>query len=70
MREILQAEGPGMRVQGMALDCLRESTEAYLVHLFEDASIACFHRNRVTAGVIDIRLVQLIRGPADPGRRM
>lgn len=57
------------RLQSAALECLRESSEAYLVQLFEDANLACFHRSRVTLDVKDVRLVQVIRGSDDPGRK-
>lgn len=69
VREVLQNRAPEMRLQAMALDCLRESSEDYLVQLFEDAVLCCYHRSRVTLNVKDMRLVQLIRGPTDPGRK-
>lgn len=58
-----------MRLQAMALECLRESSESYLVNLFEDAALCCHHRKRVTTEVQDVRLIQVFRGPRDPGRR-
>lgn len=57
-----------MRIQGLAIECLRESAEYYLVQLFEDANLACFHRQRVTVDRKDMRFVRVIRGFKDPGR--
>lgn len=70
VREVLQnASSADMRLQSLALECLRESSEDYLVQLFEEATLCCYHRSRVTLNVKDMRLVQLIRGPTDPGRK-
>lgn len=68
VREVLQNRSTEMRIQSLALECLRESTENYLVQLFTDAALCCFHRQRVTVNVKDLRLVRVIRGPEDPGR--
>lgn len=57
------------RMQSVALECLRESSEAYLVQLFEDAKEACYHRNQATLKVKDMHLVHTLRGDADPGRK-
>ncbi|KAJ7682699.1 histone H3 [Mycena polygramma] len=40
-----------------------EATEAYLVHLFEDANLCAIHAKRVTIMQRDIQLARRIRGP-------
>ena len=50
-----------------ALNALQESTEAYLVNLFEDAYRITLNRKVVTLGVQDIELLRYIRGRSDPG---
>lgn len=52
-----------------ALECLRESSEAYLVQLFEDAKLLCFHRSHVTLNAKDMRLTQIFRGAEDLGTK-
>lgn len=69
VREVLQKYGPDLRMQGASIECLRESSEYYLTQLFEDASWACMHRGRVTLGAVDMKLILIIRGETDPGRR-
>lgn len=70
VHEVLQGKSTEMlRVQSTALECLRESTEHYLIELFEDAQLTCLHRRRVTVHPVDTMLVQLLRGKTDPGRR-
>lgn len=72
MREILQTldeNNRNNRLQTTALMCLQEATETYATQLFEDSYLACLHRGRVTLNEKDIRLIQILRGPSDPGRR-
>lgn len=69
VREVIQQYKQDFRLQTEALNCLQEASEQYLVQLFEDANLACYHRTRVTVDVKDMRLIQLLRGAADPGRR-
>lgn len=45
-----------------AMLLLQEMSEAYLVSLFEDATLAAAHAKRVTVMDLDIKLVQRIRG--------
>ncbi|EMD40755.1 hypothetical protein CERSUDRAFT_45118 [Gelatoporia subvermispora B] len=53
----------GMRWQASAILALQEATEAYLVHLFEDANLCAIHAKRVTLMQRDIQLARRIRGP-------
>ncbi|KAJ6515795.1 histone H3 [Mycena sanguinolenta] len=55
--------GAGLRWQSSALMALQEATEAYLVHLFEDANLCAIHAKRVTIMQRDIQLARRIRGP-------
>ncbi|KAF9204980.1 centromeric DNA-binding histone H3-like protein cse4 [Haplosporangium sp. Z 27] len=52
----------GLRWQGAALLALQEASEAYLVHLFEDANLCAIHAKRVTIMQRDIQLARRIRG--------
>jgi len=52
-----------LRWQSSALLALQEATEAYLVHLFEDANLCAIHAKRVTVMTKDIQLARRIRGP-------
>ncbi|KAJ7498819.1 histone H3 [Mycena latifolia] len=54
--------GAGLRWQSTALMALQEATEAYLVHLFEDANLCAIHAKRVTIMQRDIQLARRIRG--------
>ncbi|PWA01938.1 hypothetical protein BB558_001953 [Smittium angustum] len=52
----------GMRWQKTALIALQEATEAFLVHLFEDANLCAIHAKRVTLMQKDMQLARRIRG--------
>ncbi|GBB95498.1 hypothetical protein RclHR1_02550010 [Rhizophagus clarus] len=54
--------GVGYRWQSVAILALQEATEAYLVHLFEDANLCAIHAKRVTIMQKDIQLARRIRG--------
>jgi len=56
-------EDTGLRWQSSAILALQEATEAYLVHLFEDANLCAIHAKRVTIMQRDIQLARRIRGP-------
>ncbi|EGO27502.1 hypothetical protein SERLADRAFT_347205, partial [Serpula lacrymans var. lacrymans S7.9] len=56
-------EGAGLRWQSSAIMALQEATEAFLVHLFEDANLCAIHAKRVTIMQRDIQLARRIRGP-------
>ncbi|KAF9008984.1 histone-fold-containing protein [Cyathus striatus] len=62
-----ESNGPygdaGLRWQTSALLALQEATEAFLVHLFEDANLCAIHAKRVTIMTRDIQLARRIRGP-------
>ncbi|KAG0286785.1 centromeric DNA-binding histone H3-like protein cse4 [Linnemannia gamsii] len=51
-----------LRWQSAALMALQEATEAFLVHLFEDANLCAIHAKRVTIMQRDIQLARRIRG--------
>ncbi|ORX66186.1 histone-fold-containing protein [Linderina pennispora] len=51
-----------MRWQSSALLALQEASEAFLVHLFEDANLCALHAKRVTIMQRDIQLARRIRG--------
>ncbi|KAL1731013.1 histone-fold-containing protein [Schizophyllum commune] len=53
----------GLRWQSSAILALQEATEAFLVHLFEDANLCAIHAKRVTIMARDIQLARRIRGP-------
>lgn len=57
------------RMQTSSLECLQEAAECYLTQLFEDSYLCCLHRSRITLTEKDMRLVQILRGPLDAGRR-
>ena len=48
--------------QGFGVLDLQESTEAYLVRLFEDTNLRSIHAKRVTIMPKDIQLAHRIRG--------
>ncbi|KDQ12759.1 hypothetical protein BOTBODRAFT_34217 [Botryobasidium botryosum FD-172 SS1] len=52
----------GLRWQSSALLALQEATEAFIVHLFEDANLCAIHAKRVTIMQKDIQLARRIRG--------
>ncbi|KDE07030.1 hypothetical protein, variant [Microbotryum lychnidis-dioicae p1A1 Lamole] len=52
----------GLRWQASALMALQEATEAYLIHLFEDANLCALHARRVTIMQRDMQLVRRLRG--------
>ena len=56
------ASAVGLRWQSSAILALQEATEAYLVHLFEDANLCAIHAKRVTIMQRDIQLARRIRG--------
>ncbi|KZO95173.1 histone-fold-containing protein [Calocera viscosa TUFC12733] len=65
VREIAQdmtTVNRAIRWQSSALRALQEATEAYLVHLFEDAYLCTIHAKRVTLMQRDLQLARRIRG--------
>jgi len=55
-------EETGLRWQSSAILALQEASEAFLVHLFEDANLCAIHAKRVTIMTRDIHLARRIRG--------
>ena len=58
MREIAQDLKTDLRFQSVAILCLQEAAEAYLVGLFEDTNLCAIHARRVTIMPKDIKLVR------------
>ncbi|KAI9199266.1 histone H3 [Polychytrium aggregatum] len=64
MSELMGERSEGiLRWQATAIMALQEATEAFLVHLFEDANLCAIHAKRVTLMTKDIQLARRIRGP-------
>lgn len=61
VREIAQDFNANMRFQHSAVLALQEASEAYLLRLFEDASLAAIHAKRVSLVPKDILLARRIR---------
>ena len=62
VREIAQDFKTDLRFQSVAILCLQEAAEAYLVRLFDDANLCAIHARRVTIMPKDIQLARRIRG--------
>ena len=62
VREIAQDFKTDLRFQSVAILCLQEAAEAYLVGLFEDTNLCAIHAKRVTIMPRDIQLARRIRG--------
>jgi histone H3 len=62
VREIAQDYKSDLRFQSTAVLALQEAAEAYLVGLFEDATLCTLHAKRVTLMPKDIQLARRIRG--------
>ena len=62
VKEIAQEFKPDLRFQTSAILALQEASEAYLVHLFENANLAAIHAKRVTIMPRDMQLARRIRG--------
>jgi histone H3-like centromeric protein A len=58
-------ETVGLRWQSHAILALQEATEAFLIHLLEDANLCAIHAKRVTIMQKDIALARRIRGPVE-----
>ncbi|KAJ1471880.1 histone-fold-containing protein [Baffinella frigidus] len=70
VREIAQNVCPDLRFQASAMMALQESSEAYLVGLFEDTNLCAIHAKRVTVFVKDIQLARRIRDAGALGRAL
>ena len=62
VREVAQDFQGGARFQSIAVLALQESSEAYLVGLFEDTNLCAIHAKHVTIMPKDIELTRRIRG--------
>ena len=62
VREITQYFKADLRFQSAALAALQESSEAYLVGLFEDTNVCAIHAKRVTVFPKDMQLARRLRG--------
>ncbi|KAA8912177.1 putative centromere protein Cse4 [Sphaerosporella brunnea] len=51
-----------LRWQSTAIQALQETSEAFLVHLFEHANLCAIHAKRVTIMKQDLRLARRLRG--------
>ena len=58
VREITQDFKTDLQFQSVAILCLQEAAEAYLVGLFEDTNLCSIHARRVTIMPKDIQLAQ------------
>ena len=62
VREIAQQFKTDIRFTSTAIAALQESSEAYLVGVFEDANLCAVHANRITIQIKDVRLGRRLRG--------
>ncbi len=63
VRQVAADIGRGdYRFQSAALLALQESSEAFLVGLFEDSNLCAIHAKRVTVMAKDMQLARRIRG--------
>ena len=62
VREIAQDFKTNPHFQSVAILCLQEAAEAYLVGLFEDTNLCAIHAKRVTITPKDLQLARRIRG--------
>ena len=62
VREIIQKQREGLKLQSSALLALQEAGEAFLVGLLEQANICAIHAKQVTIMPKDIQLACRIRG--------
>lgn len=62
VREIAVDYKKDLRFQASAIAALQESSENYLIELFEDSNLLAIHANRVTVKSKDVRLARAIKG--------
>ncbi|XP_035725914.1 histone H3-like [Vespa mandarinia] len=62
VREIAQDFKTDLRFQSSAIIAFQETSEAYLVELFEDTNLCTIHAKRVTIMPTNIQLARRIRG--------
>jgi len=62
IREISQEFKTDLRFQSSSIYALQETSEAYLVGLFEDTNLCAIHAKRVTIMPRDIQIARRLRG--------
>ena len=62
VREVVQGIRPDLKIQSTALLALQESSEDFLVKMFNDVNHCCIHGNRVTIQPKDMYLWGRITG--------
>jgi histone H3 len=62
VREIAQDFKTDLRFQAAAIAALQESSEYFLVALFDDACLCAIHCNRITIQPKDMQLAARLRG--------
>lgn len=62
VREIAQEIRPEFRFQSAAIGALQESSEQFLVGLFQDVNVCAIHARRVTIMPRDVHLARRLRG--------
>jgi len=62
LKVIREKKREPLKFQVLALECLQEASEAFLVHLFEDTMLCAIHAKRVTIMAKDLQLATRIRG--------
>jgi len=62
VRQVAQDFKSDLRFQSVAIQCLQEAAEAYLVGLFEDTNLCALHAKRVTIMPKDMELARRMRG--------
>ncbi|VDC07303.1 unnamed protein product [Peniophora sp. CBMAI 1063] len=60
--DVNEEGGAMLRWQSSAILALQEASEAFLVHLFEDANLCAIHAKRVTLMTRDLQLARRLRG--------
>ncbi|KAI0032046.1 histone H3, partial [Vararia minispora EC-137] len=60
--DVNERGGAMLRWQSSAILALQEASEAFLVHLFEDANLCAIHAKRVTLMTRDLQLARRLRG--------
>lgn len=61
VREILHQYTEDGRIARQAVEALRESTEMFAIHLFEDALYCALHARRITVMPRDFHLVHVLK---------
>ena len=65
VREVGLNEKKDIRFQKQAIEALHQSSEAYILGLFEDTNLCAIHAKRVTIMPKDMQLARIIRNEQD-----